>query len=138
MPHHYSHKFPQRHCFERFSSWQSLVRAMASLIHIVQSFRSETDSNKQYCNGCHHCSKSHTADTLSQAKVIIVGCVQKSADEADVLFGERVIPKNRPLRKLNSILDGSGLLIIGGRLQHASLEIHPLQPYCYSIHKPLP
>lgn len=126
-----THRDLGSHRFERFSTWQPLVRAMASLIHVVWSLRSEKDSNKEVCNGWHHCSKSHTADTLSQAKAIIIRCVQKEAYQADVSCLERgkVIPKSSPLRKLNPILDDNRLLRIGGRLQHAPLEIeekHPL------------
>ncbi len=72
------------HHFERFAKWQSLVRAMASLFHIVQCFKSEKDSNKQDCNGWHHCSKPHATVTLSQAKAIIIRCVQKDAYQAEL------------------------------------------------------
>lgn len=101
-----SHSGLGSHQFERFSTWQSLLRAMAFLIHVVQSFGSKNSGNQER-SGWHHCSKPHTADALSQAKAIIIGCVQEEAYQAEVscLKKGEVIPKNSPLIKLNPILD---------------------------------
>ncbi|XP_026005436.1 uncharacterized protein LOC113010547 [Astatotilapia calliptera] len=124
------HRSMGSHRFERFSMWQPLVRAVASLIHIVQSFRSEKDSNGQDCKGWHHCLKPHKMDTLSQARHTIIGCVQKETYQVEVSCLEKgeVIPKSSPLRKLSPILDDSKLLRVGGRLQHASIETHEKHP----------
>ena len=70
-----SHRGLGSHRFERFSTWRSLLRGMASLIHVVQSFGSEKDSVKQECSGWHYCTKPHTTDALAQGKAVIIGCV---------------------------------------------------------------
>lgn len=49
--------------FERFSSWKSLTRAIAKLIHMAKSFSRTPDSDK----GNH----------LKQAKTTIIRCVQQ-------------------------------------------------------------
>ncbi|KAJ8369536.1 hypothetical protein SKAU_G00095640 [Synaphobranchus kaupii] len=126
-----SHRGIGSHRFKRFSTWQSLVRAMASLIHIARSFKSEEVSIKPDCYGWHYCTKPHTADALSQAKAFIIGCVQKEVYQTEVSCLEKgeAVSKNSPLRKLNLVLDDNGHLRVGGRLQHAALETtekHPL------------
>lgn len=126
-----SHRGLGSHRFERFSTWQSLVRGIASLIHVVQSFGAEKNSGNQECSGWHHCLKPYTADALAHAKTTIIGCVQKEAYQTEMSCLEKgeAIPKNSPLRKLNPIFDDHHLLRIGGRLQHAPLDIeerHPL------------
>ncbi|XP_062393459.1 uncharacterized protein LOC134080863 [Sardina pilchardus] len=113
------------HRFERFSTWKSLVRATASLIHITQSFK-----HKESCRGWHHCAQPLPADLWAQAKAVIIGCVQREAYQAEFTCLEKgkEIPRNSPLRKLNPVLE-HGLLTIGGRLEHATLsttEKHPL------------
>ena len=66
------------HRFERFSSWKSLIRGAAFLMHIVQSFK-----KKETCKGWHHCVKSHTTDLLAQARDIVIGCVQRETYQAE-------------------------------------------------------
>lgn len=53
--------------------------------------------------------QSLTQQTLSQAKAIITGCVQKETYQAELSSLEKgeIIPKNSPLRKINPILDGN-------------------------------
>lgn len=113
------------HRFGRFSSWKSLIRGTASLIHIVQSFK-----KKNTCKGWHHCVKPHTAGLLAQARDIVIKSVQREAYQADFACLEKgkEISRNSPLRKLAPVLE-NGLLRIGGRLEHAPLdamEKHPL------------
>lgn len=107
------------HRFERSLQMTILVRTMASLSHVAQSFRSEKASSRQDCKGWHLCSKSHTSDMLSQAKAIIIGCVQKEAYQVEVLCLKKggVIPKGNSLRKLDPVCDENGVLRIGGWLQ---------------------
>lgn len=113
------------HRFERFSSWKSLIRGTASLIHIVQFFK-----KKNTCKGWHHFVKPHTADLLVRARDIVIKSVQREAYQADFACLEKgeEISRNSPLRKLSPFLE-KGLLRIGGRLEHATLnamEKHPL------------
>ncbi|KAK2895109.1 hypothetical protein Q8A73_014597 [Channa argus] len=107
------------HRFKRFSSWGTLVKATAFLIHVVQSFK-----RKESCNGWHHCSKPHSPETLVQARSAIIRCVQEEAyrTEFACLQKGQSLPKSSALRKLNPVLV-DGLLSIGGRLEHAKLSM---------------
>lgn len=60
-------------CFERFSKWTSLVRAMAYLRHISNSFKSKDGG---VCIGWHLCKESLNGDALHQAEHMIIRCVQ--------------------------------------------------------------
>lgn len=121
----------ESHCFERFSSWKSLVRAITSLTHIVQSQRSATKAKNDICSGWHQCKKPHTAEELSKAETLIVRCVQREAysKELPCLAAGKDIPKDSPLRKLNPCVDEEGLLRIGGRLSHAALDAREKFPF---------
>ncbi|KAM4591910.1 uncharacterized protein PAE49_019480 [Odontesthes bonariensis] len=117
--------------FERFSSWRSLIRATATLIHVAATIRANTTKESSECKGWHQCSQIHTPDNLLKAKQVIIGCVQNEAYQTEMscLKQGKDIPNDSPLRKLDPILDGNGLLRIGGRLHHSSLtadEKHPL------------
>ena len=117
--------------FERFSTWQSLIRAIATLIHITDVIRSSTTTGNKECKGWHQCSKAHTSDNLLKVKQVIIRCVQKETypTEMSCLQQGICIPNDSPLRKLDPVLDCDGLLRIGGRLQRSSLtaeEKHPL------------
>ena len=105
--------------FERFSTWQSLIRAIATLIHITDVIRSSTTTGNKECKGWHQCSKAHTSDNLLKVKQVIIRCVQKETypTEMSCLQQGICIPNDSPLRKLDPVLDCDGLLRIGGRLQ---------------------
>lgn len=60
-------------CFERFSKWTSLVKAVAYLRHISHSFKSKDGSG---CRGWHLCKACLTDEALSQAENTIIRCVQ--------------------------------------------------------------
>ena len=111
------------HRFERFSSWRSLVRATASLIHIAQSCKA-TDDQDRTCRSWHHCTTPRTVEELLQAEAIIIKTVQKEAykEELACIANGKEIPRNSTLKKLDPYLDAEGLLRIGGRLKHAALE----------------
>ncbi|KAI4894290.1 hypothetical protein NFI96_004725 [Prochilodus magdalenae] len=117
--------------FERFSTWQSLVRGIATLIHIIETTKAKNTKQDSICRGWHQCLKAHSPDNLSKAKQVVIRCAQVEAYRIEVacLKQGKEIPNNSPLRKLDPVLDGDGLLRIGGRLDHSSLseeEKHPL------------
>ncbi|XP_076832060.1 uncharacterized protein LOC143477359 [Brachyhypopomus gauderio] len=104
------------HRFERFSSWKTLSRALAKLIHKVRS--------------CLKCLDSKT-DALTQAKLIIIRNAQHDAFAEEFKHVSRgdVLPKSSPLRKLNPVVDADGLLRLGGRISLADIpweEKHPI------------
>uniref|UniRef100_A0A8C4T9H1 Uncharacterized protein n=1 Tax=Erpetoichthys calabaricus TaxID=27687 RepID=A0A8C4T9H1_ERPCA len=107
--------------FKRFSTWDSLVRAIALLIHIARSYKAA--QNITECRGWHYCFKPHTPDELSQASDTIIKSVQTEAymKELKFLDNGKTVDKNSSLFKLNPKVD-EGLIKIGGRLRNAQLE----------------
>lgn len=57
-------------------------------------------------------SASCTADQLSKAETLIIGCVQREAykEEFDCLAAGKTIWRNSPLRKLDPYVDREGLM----------------------------
>ncbi|XP_067250257.1 uncharacterized protein [Chanodichthys erythropterus] len=107
--------------FERFSSWRSLTRAIARLVHITHSFKQ--DSGKSTCRGWHICVKPCSVQDLEKAKSILIHSVQAEAfsEELKCLQVGTVISKQSPLFNLSPYIDKSGLLRVGGRLSQANL-----------------
>lgn len=124
------------HRFKRFSEWTSLVRSIANLIHIVQSFSDKKCTLD--CKGWHLCQKSHQVD-WTQAKTVIIQCVQQEhySEELKKLRKREEISQQSSLKKLAPFVDGDGLIRVGGRLQLAELseqEKHPLViPACQHV-----
>ena len=117
--------------FERFSTWQSLIRAIATLIHIAETMRAKSTRGKTECKVWHQCSKVHTSDNLLKARQVLIRCIQSEAYQTEMscLKQGMDILKSSPLRKLDPMLDSDGLLRTGGRLRHSTLkaeEMHPL------------
>lgn len=104
--------------FERFSSWNSFQRAVAALIHIVNSFQSLTQVPYE-CNGWHQCSKPRTVSELSKAKNVILCFVQAGtfSEELHTPFKRGNVSKKSLLAKLSLFIDESGLLRVGTRLK---------------------
>lgn len=107
---------PER--FERFSSWNSLHRAVAALIHIVQSFQSLTQVPYE-CSGWHQCSKPCTVSELFKAKIVILCFIQVGtfSEELHTTFKRGSVSKKSLLAKLSLFIDESGLLHVGSRLK---------------------
>ncbi|KAM9781210.1 uncharacterized protein LOC133168561 isoform X2 [Syngnathus typhle] len=116
--------------FERFSSWKSLQRAVATLLHVTRSFKS-TNQDVTVCSGWHLCSKPHSVDELSKSSEVILRAVQRAcfSEEYDSLSKGQDVNKKSSLSKLNPVIAPDGLLRIGGRLKLADLsdpEKHPI------------
>lgn len=62
------------HRFQRFSSWNSLVRAVTTLIHVARSFSQATRTDT--CSKWHCCTRPCTSE-LSQAKCTIIKAAQQ-------------------------------------------------------------
>ncbi len=114
--------------FKRFSSWRSLIRAIASIIHIVQAYKANDHHNT--CRSWHHCSKPRSVEELLQAETAIIKSVQREdyKEELNCIVERNDIPRNSPLRKLSPYLDNGGLLRIGGRLKNATLDLNEKFP----------
>ena len=105
------------------------MRATASLIHIVQSYKM-TGGQDRTCISWHHCTKSRTVEELLQAEAVIIKTVQREAykEELACIAKGKDIPMNSALKKLNPYLDDKGILRIGGRLKHAALDFREKFP----------
>ncbi|XP_075706846.1 uncharacterized protein LOC142741353 [Rhinoderma darwinii] len=119
------------HRFSRFSTWGSLVRAITCLTHMARSYKTTSSADKRDCKGWHRCKHVYTALDLEQAKNVIIRAVQHDiyAKEIDCVIGQRPVPKDSVLRKLDPVIDENGLLRIGGRLKEAKVDFaekHPL------------
>ncbi|XP_077389538.1 uncharacterized protein LOC144026608 [Festucalex cinctus] len=107
--------------FEHFSTFKSLVRATANLIHMAKSFNG-TNLNSE-CNGWHKCHIPRTTDEMAQAKNFILKETQKAHFEKELsaMAARKPMPKQSSLQKLNPILQ-NGLISVGGRLKHSEID----------------
>ncbi|KAK7892056.1 hypothetical protein WMY93_024019 [Mugilogobius chulae] len=112
--------------FQRFSSMQSLTRAIATLIHIVKSHKQNKSGE---CTGWHHCNLPRTPDELAQARAIIIKAAQEEFYSSDIaaLTQTQSVPTSSALQKLNPILKND-LICVGGRLKHAGLNTNETNP----------
>lgn len=116
--------------FKRFSTWNSLLNGIASLIHVARSFKSSSVSHTHKCACWHRCEQQHLQEELAQVKNVVILSVQRSvfSEEYKALAERRNIPKNSPLAMLNPVLDENGLIRVGGRLAHAQLNSEERNP----------
>lgn len=111
--------------FERFSTWRSILRAMGRLIHAAQA------AGKP--------SQEHAADTLWQAKAVVICSAHQEAYKEEIKCLEKggKLSRQSPLKRLNPTIDKDGFLRIGGRISSADLpnyEKHPqIIPKCNHI-----
>lgn len=126
-------------CFERFSTWDSLLNGIASLIHVARSFKSSSGNHSHKCTGWHQCEQPHPQEELVQAKNVVILSVQRSvfSEQYNAIIERRNIPKSSPLAMLNPVLDENGPIRVGGRLACAQLnseESNPvILPGCHHI-----
>ncbi|KAI4896990.1 hypothetical protein NFI96_001373, partial [Prochilodus magdalenae] len=111
--------------FEKFSSWRSLNRAVARLVHVAHSF---TQGNT--CQGWHIHEGPCPTEDLEEARNIIIRAVQQDAftETLECIRGGIAIPKQSPLLSLCPYLDTAGILRIGGRLSKANLDGKEVSP----------
>ncbi|XP_035988362.1 uncharacterized protein LOC118560918 [Fundulus heteroclitus] len=107
--------------FERFSTFKSLVGAIANLVHIAKSFNG-TNPNS-VCKGWHKCHLPRTPEEIAQAKNVILKETQKAhfQKELSALNSGKSVSKQSPLQKLSPVLQ-NGLITVGGRLKHSEIE----------------
>ena len=106
--------------FSRFSEWSKRQGAIAKLITVARS-KSETLSQDNVT----------ATQSYHKAKVVIIKSVQRKAFGEDI---ERIkrsgkVSRLSVLEKLSPIIDGEGILRVGGRLNQADLaneERHPI------------
>ncbi|XP_061769872.1 uncharacterized protein LOC133560876 [Nerophis ophidion] len=108
--------------FQRFSTFTSLVRGVAFLIHVARTCK--RSNQKDGCKGWHKCHQPRTADEIAQAKYIILRAAQKAAFSGELLALQenKPVSRNSPLLKLNPTLE-DGLICVGGRLKCSELTL---------------
>ncbi|XP_068506561.1 uncharacterized protein [Syngnathus scovelli] len=121
--------------FQRFSKWSSLLRAVSFLIHQTRSHKSistsdSTDTPQHACKGWHQCSGPRTPEELAAAKRLILETVQRDVypDEYAALKAHKEVSNSSQILTLDPYMC-EGLLRVGGRLRHASLDSeikHPI------------
>ncbi|XP_051816711.1 uncharacterized protein LOC127537707 [Acanthochromis polyacanthus] len=123
--------------FQRFSTWDSLLRAVAFLIHQARSHRpaDSTDPLHHTCKGWHRCSRPRTPGELAAAKKLILETVQRDTypEEYAALQAKREVSTSSEILNLDPYMN-DGLLRVGGRLRHASLESEVKNPIILSKH----
>ncbi|KAJ8364902.1 hypothetical protein SKAU_G00137330 [Synaphobranchus kaupii] len=120
--------------FQRFSTWESLLRAVSFLIHQARSLKSDsTDASQHTCKGWHQCSKLRTLEELAAAKRLILETVQRETypDEYAALQANKEVSSSSSILKLDPYIS-DGLLRVGGRLRHASIEADVKNPIILS------
>ena len=115
--------------FERFSTWESLLNAVAFLIHQAHSFKSGSTNSPQTCKGWHQCHTPRTPEELAAAKKIIFSAVQGDVylKEYTDLQEKREVSKTSSLLSLDPFME-DGLMRIGGCLRYSSLDSEVKNP----------
>ena len=115
---------------DRFSSWQSMRRAVALCLKYIQKLRSRVSKGKRLRNGSAPCTV-YTVDDLNNSTLVIIRNLQRYAYSETIsrLHEEQVLPKNNKLAKLDVAIDEFGILRVGGRLQNSTMSFgvkHPI------------
>ncbi|XP_052814266.1 uncharacterized protein LOC128241385 [Mya arenaria] len=112
--------------FQRFSTWQSLIRAVSNLRHISVSYHKNLP-----CKGWHICSDSKDVACQQGARFWVLQTVQREvfAKEVKLLSENQRLNKDSSLLSLDPVLHSGGMLHVGGRLGRSELptaEKHPI------------
>ncbi|XP_037528681.1 uncharacterized protein LOC119405929 [Rhipicephalus sanguineus] len=104
--------------FNRFSSWSSLIRAVASIIRVARRAKSSSQQEMD------------SIEVLSRAKLIIIHAVQQDVFSEELRCIQRGEPvhKTSSLRKLDPFLDSHGLIRVGGRLNKGDIPDEEKNP----------
>ena len=113
------------HRFERFSSWRRLVQIIAQLQHIARSFHSGTHNE-----GWHICSISRNVEAYEHAERFAIIQVQHEVYVEDIccILNNEHLPQKSSLLALDPVIDGDGLLRMGGRLDRSKNELEFRNP----------
>ena len=139
------------HRFARFSQWSTVHRVVANLIVKAKNFKAKqttrtSDSQKDTgCPGRRCLPRTPLAEELIQAETVLIKAAQQESFTADIQLIEKLQseeltktcqPKRRKkcalmkskLYRLDPFVDDNGILRVGGRLRHASLEYTEKHP----------
>lgn len=112
-------------CFERFSTWLSLVRAISILKHIAESYHLGLE-----CKGWHVCHS--TKDLGFEQSVVkwIFKMVQLSVYVKEVMLLSKgsLLNKDSNILSLDPVVGNDGLLRVGGRLGRSEMSVQEKNP----------
>ncbi|XP_076392692.1 uncharacterized protein LOC105661897 [Megachile rotundata] len=105
--------------FERFSSWNRLIRVIAYCIRFCKVISKR-----------HHQKDFLTTAELNKARNSIISCIQSQHfnKELENLNSNKPLDKKSRVLCLNPFIDSTGLLRVGGRLKHANLDFNQKHP----------
>ena len=108
---------------DRFSSWQSMRRAVALCLKYIQKLRSQIPKERRLQKGFPP-GTVYTVDDLNNAALVIIRNLQRDAYSETIsrLQEEQVLPKNNKLAMLDVTIDEFGILRVGGRLQNSTMS----------------
>ncbi|KAK3103260.1 hypothetical protein FSP39_017922 [Pinctada imbricata] len=111
------------HRFEKFSSWKSLVCAIAFLKLFARRWKRRKDS----LSGDTEEDRIHAQ---KDAEGLIIRTVQSEVfrREKDILKDSKSISKDSRLSKLDPTLDDNDILRVGGRLRHSEFDLAERSP----------
>ncbi|XP_057705305.1 uncharacterized protein LOC130923571 [Corythoichthys intestinalis] len=115
--------------FSKFSTWKSLTRALARLLHICRNF-SVLPSKSNQCHGWHYCKTGLTVAELNQAQNVVIRTVQQDVyvEEMKCLQKQDELHKASSLKNLDPFLDENGLLRVGGRITNSNVNANEKNP----------
>ncbi|XP_034163934.2 uncharacterized protein LOC117598271 [Pangasianodon hypophthalmus] len=113
--------------FQRFSTFTSLVRGVAFLVHMAKSFKHTNQNSK--CKGWHRCDLPRTPDEIDQARNVILKATQKAAfaKELSALQANQAVSKSSRLWKLSPIMEDN-FICVGGRLKYSEVATAEKNP----------
>ena len=109
--------------FERFSSWNSLLKA----INLLKQFIATRMENK-------HRSTSDTSNLSAQETIIKTVQKEVFSEECKALSANQPLSRKSKILNLNPFLDDKGLLRVGGRLTHANIHHNEMKPLVIPKH----
>jgi len=114
--------------FSRFSNFNTLIRAIARLIHIASSFSKCLQDDS--CRGWHVCCNGPSEEELERAKILVLKNAQYESYPTEIksITASHNLPHKSVLRKLSPVLDSNGLLRVGGRIVRSGLETCDVNP----------
>nr|XP_055027142.1 uncharacterized protein LOC129416781 [Misgurnus anguillicaudatus] len=113
--------------FQRFSTFASLVRGVAFLVHMAKSCKHTNQNSK--CKGWHRCDLPRTPDEMDQARNVILKTTQKAAfaKELSALQSNQAVSKSSRLWKLSPVIEND-FICVGGRLKHSQVAAAEKNP----------
>ncbi|XP_034076932.1 uncharacterized protein LOC117549272 [Gymnodraco acuticeps] len=114
--------------FERFSDFDTLIKAVGHLVHIASSFSQARQVDT--CHGWHICHKGLSNGETEKAKILVIKSVQREcyAEEFRCIETSGNLPINSSLQKLHPFVDSTGILRVGGRIKESQLSTDETNP----------